>query len=218
MPFMSALIMIGEGTIGFLLRSRYFTNSSTPPLYIISSRFSTAWRMSDSTILTPELRNASSRRRCSSVAKSYSTLVKVPVEAVNVNRNAAAVVAHGDRAVGVEHDLHRGGVAGQRLVDGVVDDLVDHVMQAGTVVGVADIHARPLAHGVEAFQNPDRFRPVLDRNGMLSVGDRSPGRFCHVRPSRMSRISGAKSGADRLICAMKGAMRLAQSLYLQVIE
>jgi len=36
-------------------------------------------------------------------------------------------------------------VAGQRLVDGVVDDLVDHVMQAGTVIGVADIHARPLA-------------------------------------------------------------------------
>src|ERR1700681_977234 len=84
MPFMSALIMIGAGTIGFMLRSRYFTNSSTPPLYIISSRFSTAWRMSDSTILTPEFRNASSRRRCSSVAKSYSTLVKVPVEARNV--------------------------------------------------------------------------------------------------------------------------------------
>jgi len=39
--------MIGVGTIGFLLRSRYFTNSSTPPLYIIASRFSTAWRMSD---------------------------------------------------------------------------------------------------------------------------------------------------------------------------
>jgi hypothetical protein len=34
----------------------------------------------------------------------------------------------------------------------------------------------------------------------------------------MSRISGAKSGADWLICAMKGAMRLAQSLYQQAIE
>ena len=111
---------------------------------------------------------------------------------VNVDRNAAAVVAHGDGAVGVEHDLHRGGVAGERLVDGVVDDLVDHVMQAGAVIGVADIHARPLAHGVEALQNPDQFRAVFDGNGMLGVGDRLPGRFCHVRPSRMSRISGAK--------------------------
>jgi len=66
--------------------------------------------------------------------------------------------------------------AGQRLVDGVVDDLVDHVMQAGTVIGVADIHARPLAHGVEAFQKPESIsRAILDRNGMLSVGDRFAG-------------------------------------------
>jgi hypothetical protein len=34
----------------------------------------------------------------------------------------------------------------------------------------------------------------------------------------MSRISGAKSGADELISAMKGAVRLAQSLYQQVID
>ena len=106
--------------------------------------------------------------------------------------NAAAVVAHGDGAVGVEHDLDRGGVAGERFVDGIVDDLIDHVMQAGAVIGVADIHAGPLAHGIEALQYPDRFRAIFDGNGMLSVGDRLPGRFCHVRPSRMSRISGAK--------------------------
>jgi hypothetical protein len=46
-------------------------------------------------------------------------------------------------------------VAGQRLVDGVVDDLVDHVVQARAVVGVADIHARALADGVEALQHLD---------------------------------------------------------------
>ena len=108
---------------------------------------------------------------------------------VNVDRNAAAVVAHRHRAVGVEDDFDRGGVAGQRFVDGVVDDFVDHVMQAGAVIGVADIHARPLAHGVEPLQHPDRFRAIFDGNGMLSVGRCLPGRFCHVRPSRMSRIS-----------------------------
>ena len=43
-----------------------------------------------------------------------------------------------------------GGVAGLRLVDRVVDDLEGHVVQAGAVIGVADVHARPLAHGVEA--------------------------------------------------------------------
>ena len=47
------------------------------------------------------------------------------------------------------------GMAGQRLVDGVVDDLIDHVVQARAVIGVADIHARPLADGIQAFENLD---------------------------------------------------------------
>jgi hypothetical protein len=34
----------------------------------------------------------------------------------------------------------------------------------------------------------------------------------------MSRISGEKTGADQSICAMKVAMRIAQSLYQQVVE
>ena len=59
------------------------------------------------------------------------------------------------RAVGIERHRDQRRVAGQRLVDGVVDDLVDHVMQAGAVIGVADIHARALAHGVEAAQHLD---------------------------------------------------------------
>jgi hypothetical protein len=46
------------------------------------------------------------------------------------------------------------GVAGQRFVDGVVDDLVDHVMQARAVVGVADIHAGPFAHRIEPLAAP----------------------------------------------------------------
>jgi biotin carboxyl carrier protein len=51
--------------------------------------------------------------------------------------------------------------AGQGLVDGIVDDLVDHVMQARAVVGIADIHARPLAHGIEAFQHLDRLGTIV---------------------------------------------------------
>jgi hypothetical protein len=46
-------------------------------------------------------------------------------------------------------------MAGQRLVDAVVDDLVDHVVQARAVVGVADIHAGPLAHGLQPLENLD---------------------------------------------------------------
>ena len=52
------------------------------------------------------------------------------------------------------------GEARQRLVDGVVDHLVDHVVQAGAVIGVADVHARPLAHRVQALQHLDGLGPV----------------------------------------------------------
>ena len=61
--------------------------------------------------------------------------------AVDVGRNAAPVVGDGHRAVGVERHRDLRGVAGERLVDGVVDNLIDHVMQARAVIGVADIRA-----------------------------------------------------------------------------
>ncbi len=84
---------------------------------------------------------------------------------VDVGRNAAAVVADGAGTVGIEPHDDFLGVAGKRLVDGVVDDLIDHVMQAGAVIGVADIHARPLAHGIEPLEHLDRFRVVIGRCG-----------------------------------------------------
>ncbi len=80
---------------------------------------------------------------------------------VDVDGDAAAVVAHRAGAVRIERHQHLGGVAGQRLVDGVVDDLVDHVVQTGTVVGVADVHARPFAHRVEALQDLDRLGVII---------------------------------------------------------
>jgi len=54
-----------------------------------------------------------------------------------------------------------GRVPGQRLIDRVVDDLVDHVMQARAVIGIADIHARPFAHRIEALQDLDALRAIV---------------------------------------------------------
>jgi hypothetical protein len=61
-------------------------------------------------------------------------------------------------------------MAGQCLVDRVVDHFVDHVVQAGAVIGVADIHAGPLAHGVKALEDLDRFRAVFGRAAGLIFG------------------------------------------------
>jgi hypothetical protein len=59
---------------------------------------------------------------------------------------------------------------GQRLVDRIVRNLEHHVVEARTVVGIADIHAGALAHGVEALEHLDRvgaiFVFVLLRGGV----------------------------------------------------
>jgi hypothetical protein len=70
-----------------------------------------------------------------------------------------AVVGDGHRAVRVHDHRHFRAVAGERLVDGVVDDLVDEMVQAHHA-GRSDVHAGALAHRLEAFQNGDVLRVV----------------------------------------------------------
>ena len=76
--------------------------------------------------------------------------------------DAAAVVDDGDAAVGADGHVDAVGVAGQRLVDGVVDDLPDQVVQAA-LTGRPDVHAGALA---------DRFQSLedLDRRGVVGRG------------------------------------------------
>ena len=70
----------------------------------------------------------------------------------------------------MDHDLDVVAVAGQRLVDRVVDDLEDHVVQAGAVGRVADVHAGALAHGVQALQDLDAGGVVVGRRLRLVLG------------------------------------------------
>ncbi len=49
-------------------------------------------------------------------------------------------------------DGHKRGMSCQRFVDRIVHDLVDHMMQAGAVIRVADIHAGALANGIQTFR------------------------------------------------------------------
>src|SRR6185503_13582751 len=70
---------------------------------------------------------------------------------MNVDRDSAAVVCHGDGIVGVNYDFDLLGVTGERFIDRVVDYLVDQVMQS-TRGSRADVHSRPFAHGFETFE------------------------------------------------------------------
>ncbi len=73
---------------------------------------------------------------------------------MRVDRNAAAVVGDGNEAVGRHLDLDERGVAGQRLVHGVVDHLGEQVVQR-LLVGAADIHAGTPPHRLETLQHLD---------------------------------------------------------------
>ncbi len=71
---------------------------------------------------------------------------------VLVDRDAAPVVGDADAAVGHNHDVDAVAEAGHRLVDGVIDDLVDEVMQPA-LIGRSDVHAGAAADGLEAFED-----------------------------------------------------------------
>ena len=70
---------------------------------------------------------------------------------MDVDRHAAAVVRDLQRAVLVQRDVDLLAVAGDRLIDAVVDDLVREVVGALRV----GVHARPSPHGLEAGQDLD---------------------------------------------------------------
>ena len=73
---------------------------------------------------------------------------------VDLDRDAAPVVLDRDAGVDVDGHVDAGAVAGQRLVDRVVDDLEHEVMQTA-LGGVADVHPGPLPDGLEALENLD---------------------------------------------------------------
>ena len=77
------------------------------------------------------------------------------LDRVLVDGDAAAVVNDPDSTIRKKGDGDLCRVAGQRLVDGVVDHLVHEVVQAA-LAGGADVHAWPLTNSVEAFKNGDR--------------------------------------------------------------
>jgi hypothetical protein len=89
-----------------------------------------------------------------------------------VHRDAAAVVDDGDRVVGVDGAVDARRVAGEGLVDRVVDDLIDQMMQAHVARGT-DVHGRAQADGREAFEHRNIFA------GIASAGGRRSGRSGH---------------------------------------
>ena len=108
---------------------------------------------------------------------------------LDVHGDAPAVVRDGDGVARVDLHQNVGAEARQGLVDGVVHDLVDQMVEARGGGG-ADIHAGPLAHGLQPLQHLDLRGVVLvlraDRGGTQNFI------FCHVGTpfSRKARRAG----------------------------
>jgi hypothetical protein len=83
--------------------------------------------------------------------------------------NAATVVDHRDRVVGVDGDVDARAIARECLVDRVVDDLVDQVMQTAQARR-PDVHARTLAHRLETLEDGDVLGVICGRTLSAVLG------------------------------------------------
>ena len=79
---------------------------------------------------------------------------------VHIDRDTAAVIGDGDGAIDVDGDLDSVTVAGEMLIDGVIENLEYAVVKA-THIGIADIHAWALADGLKAFEFVDLSSAIL---------------------------------------------------------
>ena len=99
---------------------------------------------------------------------------------LDAGRDAAPIVEDRDGVVGMDRDHDLVAIAGERLVHRVVYDLEHHVVQAGAVGRITDVHAGALANRLQAFQDLDRVRAVSVGVGKMSF------RFSHPRSSSAS--------------------------------
>src|SRR5882672_2504544 len=76
---------------------------------------------------------------------------RTPFLGVNVDGNAPSVVRYGYRLIRVNRYDDAVAVPRQSLVDRVIHNLENHVVQAGAVIGVADVHAGPFPHCIKTL-------------------------------------------------------------------
>src|SRR5262245_32339887 len=97
----------------------------------------------------------------------------VGIFVVRIDGNAATVVDDSAATVGEQRHFDARREARERFVNGVVDDLVDEVMEARRT-GRSDVHTGPFADRLQALQNRDVFGAVRHAQKSLVKRARTP--------------------------------------------
>src|SRR6202011_1923185 len=103
----------------------------------------------------------------------------------DVNRDPAAVVGDRRRAVLVERDLDPSAEAGQGLIGGVVDDLVDEVVET-PVIGGPDVHSGTASDRLQTLQNLDGLGVVGRRRFFLRIQQIAYSNYTQFGPKNRS--------------------------------
>ena len=79
---------------------------------------------------------------------------------LDIHGNAAAIIGDGDGITGVDGDGNMLTVPGQRLINGVVHDLIHQMVQSGGR-GRADVHTGAFPHRFQTLQNLNLLRAIF---------------------------------------------------------
>ena len=71
---------------------------------------------------------------------------------LNIHGDAASVIGHAYNVAVLNINGYAAAIAGKRLVDGVIDDLI-HQMVKPRGRGRADVHTRPFSYGLKPFEH-----------------------------------------------------------------
>ncbi len=79
---------------------------------------------------------------------------RFPLGGMDVDRDAASIVADGGRAIGVHDDLDVLAIASQGFVDAVVHHFVDAVVEPAHG-GIADVHGWTFTDSIDSLEDCD---------------------------------------------------------------
>src|SRR3990172_8418220 len=121
---------------------------------------------------------------------------------VVLDGNAPPIIGDSGGAVRTQLNIDVFTKTGERLVDAVVDDLVDKVMKTSRA-GASDVHARTLPDRIEPLQNGNISSCIGACFHNILLHQTNPGRFPGLDEEKASKSSLLRAGSLTLIISVR---------------